>query len=224
MPLFRFFSTFILILFSFYLNAQKYSSVILTDEPFACPTMTNRVILNQLEKNKTYFKLNRSEKEFIYWTNYARLFPKDFRDSILIPFLRQQPTIKGSFSTSLVKELTTVSALSFLEPDEKLYSVAKYHALDLSRNTQRIGHQSTNGTSFSDRMKRGGINNCASENISLGATEPVVSLLLLYLDIGLPDLGHRKNLLNPIFSNIGVSVQQLHNNQSLIVQDFSCAQ
>jgi len=224
MPLFRFFSTFTLILFSFYLNAQQFSSVILSDKSFLAPSMTNRVILNQLEKNKNYSILNKSEKEFIYWTNYARLFPKDFRDSVLLPFLKQQPTTKGSFSASLIIELSKAIALPFLEPEEKLYSVAKSHAVDLSRNTERIGHRSTNGTSFSDRMKRGGITNCASENISLGASEPVVSLLLLYLDIGLSDLGHRKNLMNPSYSKMGVSVILLKDNQSLIVQDFGCSE
>lgn len=224
MPLFRFFSTFTLILFSFYLNAQQFSSVILSDKSFLAPSMTNRVILNQLEKNKNYSILNQSEKDFIYWTNYARLFPKNFRDSILLPFLKHQPTTKGPFSASLVKELSAASSLSFLEPDEKLYLVAKSHALDLSRNTQRIGHQSTNGTSFSNRMKRGGIINCASENISLGTSESVVSLILLYLDIGLPDLGHRKNLMNPSYSKMGVSVILLKDNQSLIVQDLGCSE
>jgi len=224
MPLFRFFSTFTLILFSFYLNAQQFSSVILNDEPFFAPVMTNKVILNQLEKNKNYSILNQSEKEFIYWTNYARLYPVCFKDSILLPFLTLQPTVKGKYSNSLIKELTNAAALPLLEPEEKLYKIAKSHAIDLSKNINKIGHQSSNGTSFSDRMKKGGIVKCASENISLGASEPVVSLLLLYLDIGLPDLGHRKNLMNPAFSKIGVSVQQLKNNQRLIVQDFGCAE
>lgn len=224
MPTFRLLSTFVLILFSFFLNAQHFSSVILRDKPFRAPAMNNNYILNQLEKNEIYLELNQSEKEFIYWTNYARLFPKSFRDIILLPFLKQQPTTKGRYSASLIKELTTSPSLPFLEPEEKLYLTAKSHALDLSKYKNKIGHQSTNGTSFSDRMKMGGIINCASENISLGATEPVVSLLLLYLDIGLPDLGHRKNLMNPIFSKIGVSVQRFANNQDIMVQDFSCEQ
>lgn len=224
MPVFRLLSTFALFLFSFFLNAQHFSSVILRDQPFRAPAMNNRFILNQLEENDIYSELNQSEKEFIYWTNYARLFPKNFRDYILLPFLKQQPTTKGRYSASLIKELTASPSLPFLVPEEKLYLIAKSHALDLSKYKNKIGHQSTNGTSFSDRMKMGGIINCASENISLGATEPVVSLLLLFLDIGLPDLGHRKNLMNPTFSKMGVSVQQFSKNQDLIVQDFSCAQ
>ena len=223
MSTFRFFSSLALILFSFYLNAQQFSSVILTDIPFNAPTMTNRIILNKLEINKNYAVLNQPEKEFIYWTNYARLFPKEFRDSALLPFLISQPSTKGKYANSLIQELTNTESLPFLEPEEKLHKVAKSHAFDLSRNTERISHQSTNGTSFSDRMKKGGILGCASENISLGAMKPVVSLLLLYLDIGLPELGHRKNLMNPIFGKIGVSVVQLSDNQRLIVQDLGCS-
>lgn len=224
MPKFRFFLSFLLILFSFYLNAQDFSSVVLIDKPFIAPAMTNSFILNRLEKNNTFLLLNKSEKKFIYWTNYARLFPKEFSDSILFPFLKQQPTTKGSYSASLLKELSNIQPLPFLEPEEKLYEVAKLHTSDLSRNSKRISHQSTNGTSFSDRMKKGNILTCSSENISLGSSDPIVSLLLLYLDIGLPNLGHRKNLMNPNYRNIGVSVVRLKNYQSLIVQDFSCAQ
>ena len=223
MPIFRLFSTFVLILFSFFLNAQHFSSVILSDKPFIAPAMTNRILLDQLEKNKLYSNSKLSEKEFIYWTNYARMFPIQFKDSVLLPFLQIQPSIKGTFSASLIRELCSAPPLPFLEPEEKLFLIAKSHAVDLSTNISKIGHQSTNGLSFSERMKRGGIINCASENISLGATEPIVSLLLLFLDIGLPDLGHRKNLMNPIFSKIGISFQLLKDNQMLIVQDFSCA-
>ncbi len=224
MPFFRFFLAFTLILFSFFLNAQHFSAVTLTDDPFTGPAITNRIILNQLEKNKLYTKLSPSEKEFVYWTNYARLFPMCFKDSVLLPFLILQPTTKGKYSTSLVKELTNSASLPLLEPEEKLYKVAKSHAMDLSKNTNRISHQSSNGTSFSNRMRTGGIVNCAAENISLGQSNAVVSLLLLYLDIDLPDLGHRKNLMNPTYTKMGVSVQKIHNDQSLIVQDFSCAQ
>lgn len=224
MPSFRFFSTLILILISFFLNAQHFSTVTLTDNPFDGPAITNRIILNQLEKNKLYLKLSPPEKEFVYWTNYARLFPVCFKDSVLLPFLISQPTIKGKYSNSLIKELTNSASLPLLEPEEKLYKVAKSHAIDLSKNTNRISHQSSNGTSFINRMKKGGIVNCAAENISVGQSNSVASLLLLYLDIDLPDLGHRKNLMNPTYTKMGVSVQKIHNDQSLIVQDFSCSQ
>jgi uncharacterized protein YkwD len=110
-----------------------------------------------------------------------------------------------------------------LEPEAKLTKAAELHAEDIAQNNGRVSHQSSDGSSFSDRMKKVGYKACSGENISLGKdTDGLSSLLLLYLDINLPDLGHRKNLFNPNYTKMGVSVKQLPNNQFLIVQELGC--
>lgn len=212
-----------LLLFTSYLNAQRYSQVILKDIPFKPEIAIKQDILDQLEENPIYKSSNKAAQSFIYWTNYARLYPKDFRDQALIPFIKLQPNLKGKYANSLIKDLGNKSPLPYLEPQIQLTKAAELHADDIAQNNGRVSHESSDGSSFGDRMKKVGYKYCSGENISLGKdTDGLSSLLLLYLDINLPDLGHRKNLFNPNYTKMGVSVKQLPNNQYLIVQELGC--
>lgn len=200
------------------------SSVTLIDQPFNFPGAKNKTLLRTLETYPVYNKASRQEKDLIYWSNYSRLFPTHFRDSALIPFITGQPGLRNnSYTKSLIKTLDQNQVLPFLAPEALLTRVATNHAADIYQNNGRISHQSSDGTGFANRMRKAGITQCASENISSGKDDALVALLLLYLDIGLPDLGHRKNLLNPAFTQIGVSVIQLQNSQYLMVQDLGCS-
>jgi uncharacterized protein YkwD len=69
-----------------------------------------------------------------------------------------------------------------------------------------------------------GIKYCAAENISLSSQSILLSTVLLYLDIGLPGLGHRKALLDPNLKEIGVGSALYPTGQYFLVQDFACAQ
>lgn len=206
-----------------WVNAQNYSQVILTDIPFEPKLVVKEAILEKLTQNKAYRASDPLSQSFIYWTNYARLFPKEFRDSALLPYLNQQPRLKGKYANSLIEALTKVDPLPFLEPEEKLTLAAQNHVKDIQSNGGNVSHHSSDGTSFGDRMRKVGYRGCAAENISLGKDKlGLSSLLLLYLDINLPDLGHRKNLLNPNYKKMGVGTVQLGDSQTLIVQEFGC--
>ena len=204
-------------------KAQPYSTVTLIDKPFTPPVSKNQGLIKKLEQNAVYNASSSIEKDFIYWTNYSRLFPQAFCDSVLIPFTNSQPSTKGKYAQSLIADLNKVQALPLLLPIDILTDAAKRHSKDLVYNKGRITHQSSDGTSFAQRMKRAGVNTCAAENLSMGHEDPLISLLLLYLDIGLPDAGHRLNLMNPAFTQMGVSVRQIPENQYITVQEFACS-
>ncbi len=214
-----------LLLFSFFLNSQPISSVFLEDRPFVPAVKINLLLLNQLEQSPHFVGASDLEKEMIYWTNFSRLYPKLFCDSVLIPFLNEQPSTKGKEANQLILEFSIGTELPLLLPDKILSSTAEDHAKDLSNRKGEISHQSNNGNSFSERMKKAGVISCGAENISLGQDNQLVALLLLYLDIGLSNAGHRKNLMNQNFSRMGVSVQKLNGSRQYItVQDFRCPQ
>ena len=75
-------------------------------------------------------------------------------------------------------------------------------------------------------MNRAGIKYCANENISISSQSILLSVLLLYLDIGLPNLGHRKALLNPslVETGIGSASYGKEMGQFFLVQDLACLQ
>ncbi len=68
------------------------------------------------------------------------------------------------------------------------------------------------------------VKRCAGENISFGPDNAVLMLVLLYIDEGVPDLGHRKTLLNPSFVEMGIGVGAYPDNKVMVVQDFACDQ
>ena len=204
-------------------KAQGYSQVVLTDIPFEPSIAIKKEIKERLERNPVFQSADPISQSFMYLANYSRLFPKEFRDSALIPYLQQQPRLKGKYANSLLETLDNAKALPFLDPEEKLSKAALDHAKDIKRNGGSVSHRSSDGSSFGDRMRKLGYRGCTAENISLGKDNwGLSSLLLLYLDINLPDLGHRKNLLNPNYSKMGVSSIQLDGNQTLIVQELGC--
>jgi hypothetical protein len=49
-------------------------------------------------------------------------------------------------------------------------------------------------------------------------------LVMLYLDINVSNLGHRKALMNPSFVNTGISIAKYANGNTFLVEDFACAQ
>ena len=51
-----------------------------------------------------------------------------------------------------------------------------------------------------------------------------LSILLLYLDIGVPSLGHRKALLDQNLREIGVGSALYGKDQYFLVQDLACTQ
>lgn len=173
-------------------------------------------------KQDCYKKLNSQEKEVYYYTNVARFNPTYFWDSIVNPILITFPNLKGKNANSLRADLQNTASLPLLKLQPKLNSTARAHAKDMaSAKGDYFSHNSTNGQSFFDRMNKAKINAYTAENISMGQQAIVLSVVLLYLDIDVPDLGHRKTLLEAKYTQIGIGVSFKTKDQFYIVQDFS---
>lgn len=168
--------------------------------------------------------LDNTQKDWFYWTNYSRKNPRKFWDSVVVPFLEIYPTLQSKNSRSLKEDLYKVTNLSSLEPSKQLLKAAKEHAVGSASHNIQPSHISYNGSTFQDRMDAIGIKYCAGENISYGPLNTPFLLVLLYIDEGVSELGHRKTLLDPLFVEMGVGVGKYPNNLFFIVQDFSCKQ
>ena len=75
-------------------------------------------------------------------------------------------------------------------------------------------------------LRNMGLKNCGGENISYGGgdTDPLFMLIMLYLDINVSELGHRKALLSPAFLNTGIAIRNYSNGNTFLVEDFACIQ
>ncbi len=171
-----------------------------------------------------YEKLPLQAKENLYWTNFARSNPQKFWDSVVSPSLLAFPPFNKAESKSLKADLLKAGNLPMFTLSPVLLKTAQSHASDIAYKKSPLSHNSTNGTDFGTRMKLAGIKYCANENISLSSQSILLSVLLLYLDIGVPGLGHRKALLDQNLREIGVGSALYGKDQYFLVQDLSCIQ
>lgn len=171
-----------------------------------------------------FITLNSMQREWFYWTNYSRSNPKRFWDSVVSPILMVHPNLNNRYSKSLKEDLYSSPILPMLQPNLVLTRMAQIHASALASKKATPSHTSPNGRNFQQRVQDANIHRCAGENISFGPSTVLLSLVLLYIDEGVPDLGHRKSLLNPSFTEMGIGIGSYPENSYLIVQDFSCAQ
>lgn len=200
------------------------SSIELDARTIPEPTLHDSTVENWNRSQPGYERLPEPAKQLLYWTNYSRNYPIKFWDSIVTPILRLFAPLQVAEAEGLQKELYQIQPLPMLVLNQQLVVSAQNHSNDIAQMNATPSHTSTNGTNFSTRMKQAGIRYCATENIAVSSQSVLLSVILLYLDIGLPELGHRKALLNPDLREIGVGSALYNKDQVFLVQDFACAQ
>lgn len=184
----------------------------------------DKELMQALHKNSGFETLSDEQEEWFYWTNLSRQKPKFFFDSVIQPILKLYPKLESNYTKSLKIDLYALQHLALVIPNSKLLTLAQGHADDLARQKKTHSHNSGNGESFQNRMIKSGINKCAAENISYGPSNAIMAIVLLYIDEGLPDLGHRKNLMSANYVEMGVGISKYSDNIVLVVQDFACSQ
>jgi len=197
--------------------------IVLQDKPFVYKPVPDTAVWNRLVSNQGFANLSAIEQDFFYWTNLMRKNPGQFGETVLQEFLKQFPEANSSDSRSLTAELKKAQTnLPFLVPDHGLFVMASTHATDLKGRWGVISHQSSTGKDFIQRIKEAGKYRCGAENVFVGTPEALEALILLLIDKGVKDKGHRKNLLDPTFTLMGASFKEIENKKVVLVQDFGC--
>lgn len=193
-------------------------------EPFQHKPPVDSSAYKFLGRSPSFKELSATEKEFFQWVNIFRQDPSGFRDRYILPFLTQFPEINGPETRSLLEDLDLAKPLDPLVPDPVLNRTSRAHALDLSKHPHVLNHNSSNGTSFRARMEMAGIRKCAGENLYDGKNDPIMALIILLVDKGIPNAGHRKALMRADFRKMGVSIAPWAGEYDtvILVQDFSC--
>lgn len=197
--------------------------IVLQDKPFVYKPVRDATVWNQLVSSPGFSSFTAMEQEFFYWTNLMRKNPANFGETVLQEFLKQFPEANSSDSKSLTTDLKKAQInLPFLYPDHGLYAMASAHATDLKGRNGIISHQSSSGKDFVQRIKEAGKYRCGAENVFVGTPEALEALILLLIDKGVRDKGHRNNLLDPTFTLMGASFKEMSNGNAVLVQDFGC--
>jgi len=189
---------------------------------FAPSLKTDTAIVNHLSVLDGYNKMTDFEKELVYSLNYLRKHPKMFLKEAVNPYLEAYPKLKPNYGESLQAQLSTTISVSELSIDSRLIEISRSHAADLGKN-DLMSHRSSNGLSTQERYTKAGIT-CGSECINMGNFSSALEVLLsLLIDFNVPDLGHRKSLLNPKMTNVGVGAARGTDGQiQYTVIDLSC--
>ncbi|MBR5168383.1 MAG: CAP domain-containing protein [Salinivirgaceae bacterium] len=160
--------------------------------------------------------LTDEEKLVIQYCNLARLDG----DAFSTAFLADLKSSDNSYEKSLLDTLESIKNLPMLVPNEQLCKAAEFHANDIGPKGER-GHNSTDGTSFADRVRSYYDGVWVGENISYGYNDALKIVRQLLIDKNVESLGHRKNILNDNYCRIGVAIREHKEYNNCCVQDFS---
>lgn len=164
-------------------------------------------------KDVTY--LTFEEKQVIFLCNLARWDGKLFAETYLQQFIDSTETEKNSYVNSLFTDLKKTKKISPLKPAEDLYKAANDHAKTTGKSGA-IGHQNVKNRfkkyapSYSD----------SAENCDYGNDKALDIVMSLLIDEGIPDKGHRKNILDKDMEYLGVSIEEHKKYDYTCVMDF----
>jgi|SRR6218665_2769586 len=159
--------------------------------------------------------LTKQEKEVILYLNLARLNPKLFGETYVKRYLDSTKD-NNSYTKSLLKALSITKPMGVLVPNKNLWMFTKEHAIR-SGKEGTIGHGN-----YKERLKKTEfINLYTAENCDYGNKRPIDIVMSLLIDEDIKDTGHRNNILNPIYKQVGTSIQPHKSYGWNCVMDFA---
>jgi len=189
--------------------------------------VTNGFVFKEYDNPKFYIAntasevtyLTKDEKQLVYLHNLVHMDPQLFSKTYVAAYFSKNNKGNTASGKSLIKDLNKAKVIQLLYPNKELSEAAEFHATDLGGKGQ-IGHNSSDGTNFSDRLKKYGVSGYMAENCSYGNDSPVDAVLALLLDLNTPSLGHRKTILSNVYNEIGVATRSHTTYRNNSVFDF----
>lgn len=159
-------------------------------------------------------------EEVLRLMNEVRTDPQGFLQTRLLPYLKENELEENSYAKSLVAELKVARKLETLQMSVALTKTARSHAKDMGDHGL-VGHNSSNGTSFPDRLRKKFKTGIIAENCDYGNADAMGIVMSLLIDDGIPSLGHRRNILNPALKFVGIAIEAHKTYETNCVMDFS---
>jgi uncharacterized protein YkwD len=183
------------------------------------------------------------EKDVILEMNMARTNPKLYAELYIKPVLNYNwggPFGANSYLApgatvytrtqegrravnNCINAMNRWTSMKPLQPEKGLWKAANEHSLDQSK-TGQTGHTGSDGSTPSTRIKKYGTFGSSytmGENCSYGPNSGRDIVVGYLIDDGVPSRGHRDNILNTAFSQVGNSVQTHPQYRSCGTVDFA---
>ena len=186
-------------------------------------TARNAVYLDDVEQN-VILELNKVRSNpKRYAEEYLEVLHSNFKGKLFT--YPGQITVKTQEGIQpleeCIKVLKKTDPRPILMPSEGLSKAAAELMKDQQKNGG-IGHISRKGLNPQKRIEKYGTwNICSLEDITYGSSEARQIVISLLIDDGVPNRGHRKNILNPCSRFAGVSKGGHPTYQSMCVIDYA---
>lgn len=155
------------------------------------------------------------EQELLELINYCRTNPDDFSQKVALPYIKEKGLTHLKEGKSLIRTLLKIAPLLPLRMTDDLNQMAEEYALEMGRKGF-TGHRS-----FTSRFKNNNVKyDFTGENCSYGYNSALDIIMQLLIDEGIPDYGHRKNLLSKDFQYTGISIQPHKKSEWTCVIEF----
>lgn len=166
---------------------------------------------------------NPFNQQVLDYINEMRQNPAAFYKKYIPDYIKEKKSrFTSSYTHSLRKEMLAANPLPAFEASEDLEKTALLQLEYLSKFGGRKLTHEQGKINFSERMKRAGLH-CLAENLYTADRPDALSVVIdLLIDQNVPSLGHRKNLLNPMYAFIGIVNGTPKNGRTIIVMDFGC--
>lgn len=165
-------------------------------------------IVRQCHEKSHIPYLSEEEQNTHFFLNLARANPRLFYDTFVTAYKDSMLVNDNFYFRSLKSDMYKANAMPLLEGDILLFEAAKSHANEMGR-TGKTGHSDVSGSPYYERM-----NVLANkyekllESCQYGYSSGLFVVLDLLVDDGIPDLGHRKALLDNKAVFVGISMQK----------------
>lgn len=164
--------------------------------------------------------LSPEEKKVIQVINLARISGHAFLTRIAMPYVKANDLDKDEFVEGLYTDLRNTKAMHLLKPVESLHKSAAHHAHDMGVKGL-MGHDGTDGSTFTMRIHKFHKPTLVSENVCYGYNGAMDIVMQMLIDEGVKDFTHRHNILGRTFHHVGVSILPHKNLDFNCVIDFS---
>ena len=196
--------------------------IVLQDKSFSYSVPVDTNLWATLKTSPEFLTLSADQKWMVYWTNLFRRSPQWFFNTVVRSFLDQFPEANTVEAVSLEADVQHVDSLPVLFPDIGLTKMAQLHAKDMASRNGIITHTSSSGKQFAQRLREAGRYPCGAENVFSGGQAALEALIILLLDQGVVDKGHRINLLDPTYTIMGAATSIIKSGRYVWVQEFGC--
>lgn len=162
----------------------------------------NEVVIKQCNTAAAADYMTIEERNIVWLHNLARFDGALFAKTFLMEYIEDNKLKYNPYIKSLFVDLKKKGhELPLLRTDERVYNLAKCHAL-WSGNKGTQGHQK-----FNERARNSG-HSRFSENTQYGDFLAIDIFMSLLIDENVTTLGHRNNILDLHAKVIGVSIQK----------------